>query len=137
MGSSHNCCCYDFCKSGSVREFRTCTDKLQSWNKPSGRKVDVIPVEQLCARRSELSNKTHKSVVYDPRPERFLEVLPTYSVEQLRCDLLNDSCTTLCALLTVLVPSVQSIQHDHTYAIRDGDTQEMSPRPKNNKLFRK
>ena len=119
-----------FCKSGSVPEFFTCTDKLQSWNKPRGRKVDIIPVEQLCARRSELSNKTHKSVAYDPRPERFWEVLPS-SVEQLRYDLLKThALIKSCALLTILVPSVQSIQHDHTYAIPDGDTQEMSPRPK-------
>ena len=137
MGPSGSCkhiaaLCYafsDFCKCGSVPEFLTCTDKLQSWNKPRGRKVNVIPVEQLCARRSELNNKTHKSVVYDPRPERFREVLPS-SVEQLRCDLLNDSCTKSCALLTILVPSVHSIQHDHTYAIQDGYTLEISSRPK-------
>ena len=124
--------CYafsDFCKSGSTQEFLTCTSKLQSWNKPRGRKVDVIPVEQLCARRSELSNKPHKSVVYDPRPERFQKVPPS-SIEQLRTDLLNDRCTQSCALLTIFVPSVLSVQHDHTYALQDGGTQAMASKPK-------
>ena len=139
MGPSGSCkhigaLCYafsDFCKHGSMPEFLSCTDKLQSWNKPRSRKVDIIPVEELCARRSELNNKMHKSVIYDPRPEQFQKVLPS-SIEQLRSDLLNDSCTKSCALLTILVPSVRSIQHDHTYALHDGDIKEVvSPQPQN------
>ena len=79
MGPSGSCkhigaLCYafsDFCKSGSTPEFLTCTDKLQSWNKPQGRKVDPIPVEQLYSMRSELTKKGQGNVVYDPRPVQF------------------------------------------------------------------
>ncbi len=52
--------CYafcDFCKCGNIPDFLTCTDKLQSWNKPRARKVDPIPVDKLCSRRLELGNK--------------------------------------------------------------------------------
>ena len=61
--------------------------------------------EQLCVRRIELGNKTHKSVVYDSRPEWFQKLLPG-SFEKLRYDLLNELYTQSCALLTILVPSV-------------------------------
>jgi hypothetical protein len=122
MGPSGSCkhigaLCYgfgDFCKSGSTLELLTCTDKLQSWNKPRGRKVDPIPVERLCSRRSELTKKGQGNVVYHPRPVQYRSE-NSLSVE--RCDLLNDCCTQSCALLTILVPSVQSIQHVHTYAL--------------------
>ena len=131
MGPSGSCkhigaLCYafsDFCKCGSTPDFLTCTDKLQSWNKPSGRRVDPIPVEQLCSRRSELTKKAQGNVVYDPRPVQFARE-DSLSLEHLRCDLLNDRSTQSCALLTILVPSVQSIQQDHTYALSPlyGDT---------------
>ena len=53
MGPSGSCkyvgaLCYafsDFFKCGSTPDFLACTDKLQSWNKPQGCKVDPIPVE--------------------------------------------------------------------------------------------
>ena len=52
-----------FCKCRSTPDFLTCTDnKLQSWNKPRGRKVDSIPVERLCSRRSELTKKVQGNV---------------------------------------------------------------------------
>ena len=123
MGPTGSCkhisaLCYafsDFCKSGSMPTFLTCTDQLQSWNKPRGRKVEPIPVDMLCSRRSELTNKSKKTVVFDPRPQQF-RVESSVLVENLRCDLLNSRSTESCALLTVLVPSLLSIQHDHTYA---------------------
>ena len=32
----------------------TCTDRLQQWNRPRGRKIELIPVEHLGDRRREL-----------------------------------------------------------------------------------
>ena len=61
--------------------------------------------------------------MYDPRPVQFASE-DSLSLEHLRCDLLNDRSTQSCALLTILVPFVQSIQQDHTYALSalNGDT---------------
>ena len=94
--------------------------------------MDPIPVEQLCSRRSELTEKGQGNVVYDPRPVQFRSE-NSLSVEHLRCDLLKDCCTESCALLTILVPSVQSIQHDHTCARSElyTETQVVSPKTPN------
>ena len=49
--------CYavsEFCYLGSMPELRTCTEKLQQWNKPRSTKVDPIPVEDLQTRRRQL-----------------------------------------------------------------------------------
>ncbi len=116
--------CYafcDFCKCGNIPDFLTCTDKLQSWNKPRGRKVDPIPVDKLCSRRLELGNKgVSPSVVFDPRLKCSKENI-TLSIEKLRCDLLNSHSTQSCALLTILVPAKTTIQQDHTYALTPSD----------------
>ena len=129
MGPSGSCkhigaLCYaisDFCKYGSTPDFLTSTDKLQSWNKPRGRKVQPIPVEQLSSRRSELLEKPQPDVVFDPRPEQF-RYGTAVRAEKLRISLLNAPSTQSCALLTILVPSIKSIQHDHPYALpyKDG-----------------
>ena len=115
--------CYslsDFCKG-------TCTDRLQSWNKPRGRKVDPIPVDELSSRRSELMKRNHGSmVVYDPRPHCYRKGSPA-SVENLRCDLLNTGDTKPCDFLTILVSSVRKIEHDHTYALPHNDAQQSNP----------
>ena len=66
--------CYalaEFCKLGSTPDFLTCTDRLQSWNKPHAKKVDPIPVDELGLRRRELlkgSISRSPSVLFDPRP---------------------------------------------------------------------
>ena len=39
---------------GKLPEFATCTDRLQEWNKPWQKKVPIIPVNQLNARRCEI-----------------------------------------------------------------------------------
>ena len=44
----------DFCSVRCLPEYMTCTDKLQEWNQPCGKRVEPIPVDQLGARRQEL-----------------------------------------------------------------------------------
>ena len=42
--------CYalvEFCKSGQIPEFLTCTDKLQQWNKPRPKKVEIYQLMSL------------------------------------------------------------------------------------------
>lgn len=58
--------------------------------------------------------------MYDPRPNN-LRQNSSLSLENLRCDLLNSCSTQSCALLTILVPSVKSIEHDHPYSLPCGD----------------
>ena len=121
--------CYafaEFCKCGAIPGFLTCTDKLQSWNKPRSRKVDPIPVDQLTSRRNELTSKDRRSVVYDPRPHCFRKECPA-SVERLRCDLLDANITGSYAFLTILVPTLKHIQHDHTYALPYQDVEASTP----------
>ena len=100
----------EFCKCGAIPGFLTCTNKLQSWNKPRSQKVDPIPVDQLTSRRNELTNKDQRSVIYDPRPQCFCNERPA-SVERLCCDLLNANVTRSCSFLTILVPTLEHIQH--------------------------
>ena len=70
----------------------------------------------LSARRNEILNKTKKSsVVFDPRPKQFQNCNPN-AVEKLRCKLLNQCDEGNAAFLTILVPSLAAIAHDHTYA---------------------
>ena len=112
--------CYafaEFCKLGKLPQFLTCTDKLQNWNKPRGRKVDPIPVDRLVSRRKELlkgdQSTKPSSVIFDPRPLS-LQIDDPVAVENLRCDLIGNNQP--CALLTILVPSTEKVQHDHCYA---------------------
>ena len=112
--------CYafeNFCILGSTPDFLTCTDVLQSWNQPRGPKVAPIPVEMLSARRNEILNKARKSLViqFDPRPRQFQNCNPN-AIEKLRCNLLNKCDEGNAAFLSILVPSVATIVHDHTYA---------------------
>ena len=42
--------CYayaEFCESGRLTNFVTCTEKLQEWNVPRTHKVNVVPVAEL------------------------------------------------------------------------------------------
>ena len=112
--------CYsleEFSRFGHLPEFLTCTDQLQQWNRPRPKKLDIIPVANLTARRSELLIKESKSIsisTFDPRqPEHRKN--STGAIENLRCDLL--SLEQHCAFLDILVPSVDKINHDHTYAL--------------------
>ena len=81
----------------------TCTDRLQQWNHPRGRKLDPIPVEKLGDRRRELlPSKIHgkgSQMVYDPQPQHLREA-DHFALENLHCKLL---CTNKpCALLNVI-----------------------------------
>ena len=52
--------CYaleEFSCLGKLPEFATCTDRLQAWNKPRQKKVPIIPVHELNARRCEILQK--------------------------------------------------------------------------------
>ena len=103
----------DFCKLGSVPGFLTCTDKLQQWNHPRGRRVDPVPVDQIGARRRELlPSKRAAPHVYDPRPMDLRAPDPVL-LEDLRCDLIN--LGQPCGFLNLLLPSVEKIEHDHCY----------------------
>ena len=48
----------------SLPTYKSCTDKIQEWNKPHGKRVDLIPVEQLGSHRRELpTDKSRVTVV--------------------------------------------------------------------------
>ena len=52
--------CYaleEFSRFGKLPEFLTCTDRLQQWNRPQLKKLEVIPVTNLTSRRSEILKK--------------------------------------------------------------------------------
>ena len=104
-----------FCRFGQVPEFLTCTDKLQQWNRPRPKKLEVIPVASLTSRRSELLNKavSKSASTFDPQQPNDRE-LGSGALEKLRCDLL--SLNQPCAFLHILVPSVEKVRHDHTYS---------------------
>ena len=100
----------EFCK---IFESQTCTDVLQIWNKPRAKKVNPIPVDELGSRRRELTNSSRRAnVLFDPRPLS-LRKESTTALEKLRCDLLG--LPQQCALVTILIPSVEKIQLDHCY----------------------
>ena len=112
--------CYsleEFSRFGHLPEFLTCTDRLQQWNRPRPKKLDIIPVANLTSRRSELLIKESKSTsisTFDPRqPEHRKN--GTEAIENLRCGLL--SLDQHCAFLDFLVPSVDKINHDHKYSL--------------------
>ena len=55
--------CYalvEFCASGKIREFLTCTDRLQQWNKPRPKKIDPIPVAEFSKRKVDIVKKGKK-----------------------------------------------------------------------------
>ena len=59
----------------SLPTYKSCTDKLQEWNKPHGKRVDLIPVEKLGSRHQKLqtdkSPVTGSKMVFDSRPLKF------------------------------------------------------------------
>ena len=108
--------CYafaEFCKSGHLPDFLTCTEQLQKWNQPRPRKVEVIPVS---SRKNKLLKKQEDSFpvpsCYDPRPISMRSSDPQL-IETLRVNLL--AVDSHCALLQLLVPPVKVALHDHQY----------------------
>ena len=67
-------------------EYLTCTDKLQEWNKPRPKKVDILSVSNLTSRRNNILQKKDSPV--DPRPPD-LRQLSNEAIEKFRCDLLS------------------------------------------------
>ena len=115
--------CYwlqSFCENGTMPEFFTCTQRLQEWNKPRGRKVESLPVTDLKEHKITLNvanlNRMESSRIpsnFDPRPANMRSV-DLGAVDILRADLLNIGHA--CAFTTILVPSVERALHDHTYS---------------------
>ena len=115
--------CYaleEFTRLRQIPDFLTSTDKLQTWNQPRPRKLQPIPVENLCTRKHEImppkirsSQQLRVVSQFDPRPETLRTHDPKVS-ERLRCSLL--SLNKPCAFLHVLVPDAEKIKHDHSYS---------------------
>lgn len=101
--------CYalvDFSRFRHLPEFFTCTDKLQEWNRPRPKRLDIIPVADLSSQRLQILRKNPKTKLpspstYDPRPLEHRSVRLD-ALEKLRCDLL--SLNQPCAFLDILVP---------------------------------
>ena len=91
--------CYafvEFCASGSLTYFLTCTDKLQAWNKPKPKKVEPIPVEDFCRRKTEITRKQNKRqsiAEYDPYPTS-VQTNNAALLENLRVSLLQSNYTS-------------------------------------------
>ena len=107
-----------FCECGQLPHFLTCTEKLQEWNQPRPKKLQHIPITDMEAQRRELVQGkcfTPRPVpgLYDPRPPHLRSADP----EALRMDILG--MDKPCVLLQLLTPSVDKIEHDHTYGIRN------------------
>ena len=107
----------EFCKSGNLPEFLTCTQRLQEWNKPRPRKVNPIPVLELTSRRKELlrakGNPRPVPTQYDPRPAS-LRCPDPVQLENLRTDLLQIN-RPFC-LNQLLRAPIHIALHDHNYA---------------------
>ena len=110
--------CYalvEFCKSGQIPDFLTCTDKLKQrnkWNVP--KKVEIIPVDELDARRESILGKKEqasKLAKYNPIPSSLRQTNSVRLVENLRNDMLKFNPD--CGLLQLLVPPVRIALHDH------------------------
>ena len=110
--------CYalvEFCTSGKMPDFLTCTDKLQAWNRPKPKKVNPIPVTDFSKRKMEITKKHEKKqsiTEYDPRPPSMQVDNPSL-LENLRISLLQSSNAS--AFLQLLVAPEHIAMHDHTY----------------------
>ena len=104
-----------FSRFGHLPDFLTCTDKLQQWNRPWPKQLEVIPISNLSFRMSELlqiASKSTSDSTFDPRQPNHRN-LGCEAMGKLCCDLL--SLNQPCAFLDILVPSVDEIRHDHTF----------------------
>ena len=50
----------EFSRYGRMPDFLTCTEKLQSWNQPCPKKLDVIPVADLSLRKDKILRREKK-----------------------------------------------------------------------------
>ena len=113
--------CYaleEFSRLGKLPDFVMCTEKLQEWNKPRPKKLEILPVADLTSRRQEILRKKGKENFpghHDPQPQDCRK-LGSEAVETLRCNL--QSLSHPCAFLDILVPSVDKVIHDHTYSLQ-------------------
>ena len=111
--------CYaleEFSRFGRIPGFLTCTERLQCWNKPREKKLDIIPVSSLSSRKCELMKQesSHRSLnVFDPRQPEYRKA-DDKLLEEFRCNLLT--INQPCAFLDILIPPIKIIDHDHTYA---------------------
>ena len=121
--------CYafvEFCASGSLPDFLTCTDKLQAWNKPKPKKVEPIPVEDFYRRKTEITRKQIKRqsiAEYDPRPTS-VQTNNAALLENLRVSLLQSNYTS--AFLQLLVAPEHVALHDHTYCSHNTSTLQLT-----------
>jgi hypothetical protein len=67
--------CYalkEYCSSGQLPGFFTCTEKVQEWNKPRPQNVEITPVLELSHRKQEILKQKRDSpsfpAEYDPYP---------------------------------------------------------------------
>ena len=111
--------CYalvNFCSSGHLPDFITCTDLMQEWNKPCPKKHKPITVDELQSTRREIlyqgSTTQPIPTMYDPRPPS-MRTVEAIRLEQLRLNLL--SVDHRCGILQQLIPSDKYLKHDHTY----------------------
>ena len=127
--------CYlfqNFCEVGSIPEFFTCTQRLQEWNKPRGKKLNLNPITVVDIKEHKIdanavylnrreSSRTPNNL--DPRPLS-LRFTDTKALDNLRADLLNMSHP--CAFTKILVPCSKRALHDHTYCKlhKDNDSSE-------------
>ncbi len=92
------------------------TENIQEWNKPRGKRVEVIPIQDFEGRKREILGHSKEIPVpkdYDPRPIS-LHSPDNLQLEKLRTDLLavnHQAC-----LLHLLCPPIYVIEHDHSYA---------------------
>ena len=110
--------CYalaNFCTCGKLPDFITCTEKLQEWNRPRGKKVQPIPVEDFIDRKHEILGNYRQAPAqreYNPRPPRY-HTPDVARVELLRRELLAINHDVV--LLHLLCPPLGLIEHDHCY----------------------
>ena len=110
--------CYalvEFCASGKIPDFLTCTDRLQQWNKPRPKKIDPIPVAEFSKRKVDIVKKGNKDLYiseFDPRPSSKQVDNPSL-LENLRVTLLGLNAPS--ALSQLLVAPEHIALHDHTY----------------------
>ena len=70
--------CYaldDFSKLQSLLDFQSVTERLQTWNQPRPKKLNLLPVINLRTRKEELLPPTkyfldHCRSQFDPRPAK-------------------------------------------------------------------
>ena len=110
--------CYalaNFCACGKLPDFITCTEKLQEWNRPHGRKVQPIPVEDFIDRKHKILGNYRQAPAqkeYDPRPHRY-RTPDVACVKLLRRELLAINHDVV--LLHLLCPLLGLTEHDHCY----------------------